>query len=102
MTCEPVRYRPMWGYFGRAPQSLGVRFVSPSAIAAGVAQRLDLKATLRPVADTRRLTKRDMVLNDVLPKIDVDPENFRVYIDGQAIDSPPTSQVSLGQSYMLK
>lgn len=102
MTCEPLRYRPMWGYFGRAPQALGVRFVAPPSIAADVGRRLDLKAALVPVADTRGLTKRNMLFNDTVPDITVDPESFRVYIDGEAIDSAPTARVALGASYMLK
>jgi urease subunit alpha len=102
MTCEPLRYRPMWGYFGRAPQALGVRFVAPPSIAADLGRRLDLKAALVPVADTRGLTKRNMLFNDAVPDITVDPENFRVYIDGQAIDSAPAARVALGASYMLK
>lgn len=102
MSCEPLRYRPMWGYFGRAPQALGVRFVAPSAISAGIAQRLDLKAALSPVADTRGLTKRNMLLNDLIPNIKVDPENFRVLVDDEVIASSPAAKVALGQSYMLK
>jgi urease subunit alpha len=102
MTCEPLRYRPMWGYFGRAPQALGVRFVAPPSIAADVGRRLDLKAALVPVADTRSRTKRDMLFNDTVAPITVDPESFRVCIDGQPIDSAPTARVALGASYMLK
>lgn len=102
MTCEPVRYRPMWGCFGRAPQALGVRFVAPPSIAAGIAQKLDLRAKLVPVADTRGLTKYDMVLNDALPLIDVDAESFRVSLNGEPVDSPPADRVAFGASYMLK
>ncbi|PRH31352.1 urease subunit alpha [Burkholderia multivorans] len=102
MTCEPLRYRPMWGYFGRAPQALGVRFVAPPSIAADVGRRLDLKAALVPVADTRGLTKRNMLFNDTVSDITVDPESFRVSIDGEAIDSVPTARVTLGASFMLK
>src|SRR5690606_32669209 len=102
MACEPVRYRPMWGCFGRAPQALGVRFVAPPSIAADVGRRLDLKAALVPVADTRGLTKRNMLFNDTVSDITVDPESFRVYIDGEAIDSVPASRGTLGASFMLK
>ena len=87
---------------GRAPQALGVRFVAPPSIAADVGRRLDLKAKLVPVADTRGLTKRDMIRNDMVAPINVDPETFRVSVDGQIIDSAPTERVALGMSYMLK
>lgn len=102
MTCEPLRYRPMWGCFGRAPQALGVRFVAPSSIASDVGRRLGLSATLVPVRDTRALTKRDMLFNDTVPQITVDPETFRVQVDGQSISSTPTARVALGASFMLK
>ncbi|MDR8399460.1 urease subunit alpha [Paraburkholderia fungorum] len=102
MTCEPLRYRPMWGYFGRAPQALGVRFVAPPSIASDLARQLDLKATLVAVTDTRGLTKRDMLFNDTLAPITVDPETFRVHVDGQPIDSAPAVRVALGASFMLK
>ena len=102
MACEPVRYRPMWGCFGRAPQSLGLRFVAPAAVGNGLAERLDLRARLSAVSDTRALRKRDMVLNDALPDIAVDPESFQVRINGEVADSPPAERVSLGQGYMLK
>jgi len=102
MSCEPLRYRPMWGYFGRAPQALGVRFVSPAAITSGIARRLDLKSAMVPVADTRGTRKSDMLLNDLVPNIDVDAESFQVRIDGQPLISTPLTRVTLGQSYMLK
>lgn len=102
IACEPVRYRPMWGCFGRAPQALGLRFVAPSSIAAGVGERLDLRAPLVAVSDTRALGKRDMALNDALPTIEVDPATFVVRVDGEAIDSPPAARVALGASFMLK
>lgn len=102
MHCEPLRYRPMWGAFGRAPQALGVRFVAPPSIASGVQRRLDLKAEFVPVTGTRALTKRDMLLNDTLADITVDSETFRVSVDGEAIASAPATRVALGASYMLK
>ncbi|MBQ1762498.1 MAG: urease subunit alpha [Aquincola sp.] len=102
MTCEPLRYRPMWGCFGRAPQALGVRFVAPPSMVANLSRRLDLKAKLVAVAGTRGLTKRDMLFNDTVADITVDPETFRVYLDGQALDSAPAKRVALGASYMLK
>ncbi len=102
MPCEPIRYRPMWGYFGRAPQSLSLRFVSPLAIEKNIGTTLGLSAALSAVTDTRSIGKRDMLLNDAVPEIVVDPDSFQVRIDGELADSPPAQQVSLGQTYMLK
>ncbi|WP_223479605.1 urease subunit alpha [Oricola indica] len=102
MACEPVRYRPMWGSFGRAPQSLGLRFVAPGAIENGIAARLDLRARLARVSDTRALSKLDMCLNNAVPDIEVDPESFEVRIDGVLAQSRAAIRVALGQGYMLK
>ncbi|CAM3308700.1 urease subunit alpha [Paracoccus nototheniae] len=102
MSCEPLRYRPMWGCFGRAPQSLGLRFVAPGALSSDIGRRLDLRARLSAVRSTRDLLKRDMVLNGRVPEIEVDSENFEVRLDGELATSRPAEQVALGQIYMLK
>lgn len=102
MSCEPLRYRPMWGYFGRAPQNLGLRFVAPGSIDNDVGRRLDLRAKLSAVRSTRNMRKSDMVFNDRVPEIVVDPETFEVRVDGNLATSEPAKKVALGQIYMLK
>jgi len=56
---------------------------------------------LEPVGDTRAVAKADMVNNDALPAIAVDPETFVVTIDGEAITAQPATELPLAQRYSL-
>jgi urease subunit alpha len=71
-TPEPVRYRPMFGALGRAPQSTCVSFVSKASLDSGeLSPRLG--RTLLPVEDCRTIGKKDLKLNDAAPAVEVDP-----------------------------
>ena len=100
--CEPLRYRPQWGWFGRAAPSLSLRFMSQMAIDRDVAGKLELRARCVPVSGTRKLSKQDMLWNDKVPKVTVDPETYRVEVDGEHCTSLPSSKVPLGALYTLK
>jgi urease subunit alpha len=102
LVCEPLLYRPQWGAFGRAPQALSIRFMARRAIEAGAPERLGLAARCVAVDDTRNLSKRDMLWNDALPQIEVDPETYRVVVDGEICSSSPATRVPLGSLYTLK
>ena len=98
-TPEPVRYRPMFGAYGRASASACVHFVSAASLDGGLPAGLQ-RATLA-VRGTRRVGKRDMVHNDALPAIEVDPETYQVRVDGQEIRSEPARTLPLAQRYFL-
>ena len=98
-TPEPVRYRPMFGAFGRARTSLAATFVSRASIEAKALPPLG-KAVL-PVRNTRTIGKRNMMLNDALPKIDVDPDRYTVTIDGERIEPRAATSLPLAQRYFL-
>jgi urease subunit alpha len=102
MTCEPLTYRPQWGAFGNARQDLGVTFMTQAAIDADVAGRWGLRKRLVPTRNTRALTKADMLHNDALPEINVDPETYRVTVDGEHCTCEPADRVPLGRRYILK
>ncbi len=102
MTCEPLLYRPQWGAFGRAKQGVSLNFVAQAAIDEGVPERLGLLKPCLPARNTRELTKRDMLWNDALPTIKVDPETYRVEVDGELATCAPLRRVPLGQLYVLK
>ncbi len=102
MTCEPLVYRPQWGAYGPARQDLGVTFCAQAAIDADVAGRWRLAKRLVAPRGTRQLTKRDMVRNDSLPEITVDPETYRVEADGELCTCEPLERVPLGALYVLK
>jgi urease subunit alpha len=102
MTCEPLTYRPQWGAFGGAKQALSVTFMAQAAIDEGVPGRLGLRSRCVAPRGCRALTKRDMVWNDALPEILVDPETYRVEVDGEPATCEPMSRVPLGPLYVLK
>jgi urease subunit alpha len=101
-TPEPVHYRPMFASFGGALARSAVTFVSAAALAEGVAQRCGLSKTVLAVQNTRgRIGKRDMVLNDALPKIEVDPETYEVRADGELLVCEPARVLPMAQRYFL-
>jgi urease subunit alpha len=102
MTCEPLLYRPQWGAFGGAKHALSVTFMAQAAIDEDVPSRLGLRCRAVAPRGTRTLGKRDLLWNDALPTIHVDPETYRVEVDGELATCEPMSRVPLGPLYVLK
>jgi urease subunit alpha len=102
MTCEPLIYKPQWGAFGPARNDLSVVFMTQAAIDDGAAERWRLTKRLVPTRNTRQLTKADMAHNDLLPEVSVDPETYRVEVDGELCTCEPLERVPLGAVYVLK
>ena len=99
-TPQPVHYRPMFAAFGKA-LSTSVTFVSKAALDNPAVRRLRLSKRLVPVRDTRKIGKRDMKLNDALPRIEVDPETYVVRADGELLACEPAAELPLAQRYFL-
>ena len=99
-TPQPVHYRPMFAAFGKA-LSRSVTFVSAAGAVNPSVRALGLDKPLVPVRDTRRIGKRDMKLNDALPRIEVDPETYEVRADGELLTCEPASVLPLAQRYFL-
>ena len=100
-TPQPVHYRPMFGSYGRAVGSTAVTFMSAAAIGAGVPERLGLARRAVAVQGCRTVRKQDMVLNDWMPRIEVDPETYEVRADGELLTCEPAAEVAMGQRYFL-
>ena len=100
-TPQPVHYRPMFGAIGRAVAATSVTFVSRAAMEAGVSHQLKLGKRLVAVRGARRVTKRDLIHNDALPKIEVDPQTYQVRADGQLLVCEPAEVLPLAQRYFL-
>jgi urease subunit alpha len=100
-TPQPVHYRRMFGAFGGARAATSVSFVSQAGLDGGMAARLGLHKRLVPVMRTRALSKRDMILNDYLPQIEVDPQTYEVRADGELLTCEPASVLPLAQRYFL-
>jgi len=100
-TPQPVLYRPMFGGFGGATAATSLTFLSQEAMSAGVPQRLGLQKTAAPVRNCRRIGKKDLLLNDATPNIEVDPETYEVRVDGALLACEPARVLPLAQRYFL-
>ena len=100
-TPQPVHYRPMFAAFGRALTQSSVTFVSQAAIDNGIADSLGLSKQMIAVAGCRAVTKKDMVLNDYCPVMEVDPETYEVRADGELLTCAPADVLPMAQRYFL-
>ena len=101
-TCEPVLLRYMFGAYGKAKTTTCATFVSQASIENGIKEKLNLDNMVLPVKNIRNLTKRDMKLNDVIPKsLEVDPQTYDVKVDGELITCEPAKCLPLTQRYFL-
>ena len=98
-TPQPVLMRPTLVEDDGADHS--VTFVSPAALEAGLAADLGLRRRLAAVRPTREVGKAQMVNNDALPVIVVDPETFAIDIDGERVVPAPATWLPLAQLYTM-
>ena len=98
-TPQPVHYRPMFGAFGRALSATSALFVAGSSMAK--VESYGLRKPLVAVQNTRGVQKSDMVLNDLCPQVEVDPETYEVRVDGDLISCEPATELPLAQRYFL-
>jgi urease subunit alpha len=100
-TPQPVHYRRMFGALGGARAATSVSFVSQAGLANDMAGRLGLRKRLVAVKGTRTVGKKDLVLNDYMPKIEVDPQTYEVRADGQLLTCEPAKVLPMTQRYFL-
>ncbi|MDK9871343.1 MAG: urease subunit alpha [Staphylococcus equorum] len=100
-TSEPLKYRKMYGQLGGNMQSTSMTFVSSTAYENDIDKVIGLKRKVRPVRNIRKLSKADMKNNNATPKIDVDPQTYEVFVDGEKITSEPATELPLTQRYFL-
>jgi urease subunit alpha len=98
-TPQPVLTRPMFGAYGAALEACSVHFTSQAGLDGGVLALLRRPSVA--VRGCRTLTKKDLVLNDALPTIDVNPETYEVRADGELLTSEPVDVLPLAQRYFL-
>ena len=100
-TPQPVYSRSMFGAMGGALAQTSVTFVSQAAQANGIRETLGLKKQTIAVQSTRKIGKRDLILNDALPKIEVNPETYEVRADGVLLTCKPASVLPMAQRYFM-
>jgi urease subunit alpha len=100
-TPQPVHYRPMFGSYGGALTQGSLTFLSQAGIAAGVPARAGLHKPVAAVKNTRQVTKRHMIHNDWLPKMEIDAQTYEVRADGQLLTCEPATELPMAQKYFL-
>ncbi|MCZ0756269.1 urease subunit alpha [Anoxybacillus sp. J5B_2022] len=100
-TPQPVIYRPMFASYGKSLYNTSITFVSKAALELEIPQKLNLQKMIRPVENIRSLSKHDMVHNNAMPKIEVDPQTYEVKVDGKLITCEPAEIVPMAQRYFL-
>jgi len=100
-TPQPVLYRPMFGSFGGATAATSMTFMSQKALSAGVPERLRISKKAVAVRNCRKIGKKDLLLNDATPNIEVDAETYEVRVDGELLTCEPAHVLPLAQRYFL-
>ena len=100
-TPQPVYTRPMFSSFGKSLEKSSVTFVSKLSLEKETFKNSGINKTLIPVKNVRNISKKDMVLNDYCPKIEVNPETYEVNADGELITCEPAETLPLAQRYFL-
>lgn len=100
-TPQPVIYKNMFGAFGRAKYGTCMTFVSKASLQNCIIEKMGLQKTVVPVSGCRNITKKDMILNDATPNIEVDPETYDVRVDGELITCEPLEVLPMAQRYFM-
>ncbi|WGK70104.1 urease subunit alpha [Candidatus Haliotispira prima] len=100
-TPQPVTGKPMFGALGLAANSTSVHFMSEAGVKEGVGEKIGLQRASLGIKNTRGLTKKDLPLNDALPKMEVDPETYAVRADGKLLECEPLKELPMAQRYFM-
>jgi len=98
-TPQPQYCRPMFAAFGRCRTESSVTFVSRAGLAR--AEKLGLAKMILPVMNTRNIGKHSMLLNDAVPRMEVNPETYEVLADGRLLTCEPARVLPMAQRYFL-
>jgi len=100
-TPQPVHYRPMFASYGGSRHATSLTFISQAALDAGVPEQLGLKKRIAVVKGCRTVQKSDLIHNDYLPTIEVDPQTYQVKADGVLLWCEPADVLPMAQRYFL-
>ncbi len=101
-TPGPVHGRPRFAAFGKALAPSCLTFLSQAALEDDVPRRLGLERLCVPVQNTRGgIGKASMKNNTALPKVEVDPQTYEVFADGELLTCEPAEVLPMAQRYFL-
>lgn len=93
---QPVLYKPMFGYYSAKTVSLWFSAADGVENISKVVRR-----KVVPVRNTRNISKKDMVFNNSLPKIEVNPDTYEVKVNGVVPKVPPSKWLPFTQLYFM-
>ena len=93
--------RPMFSSYGRSLEMSSITFTSQICLERESLKNAGLKKELIPVENTRNISKKNMMLNNTCPSIEVDPETYEVRADGEIITCEPAKELPLAQRYFM-
>src|SRR5215813_11394148 len=96
---QPEYYRPMFGAFGRSLTESSVTFVSQASLEK--VRMLGLAKKALPVTNTRKIGKHSMVLNNAVPRMEIDAETYEVRADGRLLTCEPVRVLPMAQLYFM-
>lgn len=100
-TPQPVFYRHMFGAYASALHQTCISFVSQASLENDSVKNYGLQKMILPVKNCRNISKKDLIHNDATPGIVVDPETYKVFVDGEHITCEPLAALPLTQRYFL-
>jgi urease subunit alpha len=101
-TPGPVHGRPMFAACGAALAPSCLTFLSQAALDADIPRQLGLRRPCVPVVNTRGGIGKDaMKNNSALPKVEVDPQTYEVFADGELLTCEPAEVLPMAQRYFL-
>ena len=100
-TPQPVYSRPMFSSFGKSLEKSTTTFVSKASLDKNSFKNSGISKSLLPVKNIRKISKKDMILNDYCPEIEVNPETYEVLADGELITCEPAKTLPLAQRYFM-
>ncbi|WP_094556208.1 urease subunit alpha [Synechococcus sp. 1G10] len=100
-TPGPVHGRPMFAAYGGALAPSCLTFLSQAALDDDLPRKLGLKRPCVPVVHTRGIGKAEMRNNSALPKVEVDPQTYEVFADGELLTCEPAEVLPMAQLYFL-
>jgi urease subunit alpha len=75
--------------------------MSDAAISENAPVKLGLQGIIRRVGQSRTVDKRHMMYNSTVAEVRVDPETYRVTVDGEPVSIEPARELPLNRLHYI-
>lgn len=100
-TVQPIMGKYMFGGFGKAIYKNSITFVSSESYESDIASKLKIEKIVLPVQNCRQISKKDMLYNRWVPKIEIDHKSYKVRANKELLTCAPATSLPLTQRYFL-